>query len=198
MKWESHMLVFNLYATRDSFESVVWRYRWTYARALVVRNLAYQDKTPRLVQAAICLLEHARHTQAPHRQQWSFSVAPATSVDFALFVDIRVSSQPRTGREDTGLAATAYVNKCQLSWTEVLGGKFGEALISSRWFGVRGSSPSGSRTTGVRGREFMDSTSTMTVTKPSSVTVFWVNNAPNIFLTERIKRSQTPPMWLAS
>ena len=31
----------------------------------------------------------------------------------------------------------------------------------------------------------MDSTSTMTVARPSSVTVCWVSNAPNIFLTEQ-------------
>ena len=117
MKCESHMLDFNLYATRDTVsKSVVWRCRWTYARVLAVRDLAYQDKSPRLVQAAICLVEHARHTQAPHRQYWSSSVAPATSDDFALFVDIRVSSEPRTGWQGTGLAATAYVNTCQLSW----------------------------------------------------------------------------------
>jgi len=78
------------------------------------------------------------------------------------------------------------------------GGRFGDALISSRWFGVSGSSLSGSRTTGVRGREFMmDSTSAMTAARPSSVTVCRVSSAPSIYLTEHIKRSQSPPMWLA-
>ena len=44
----------------------------------------------------------------------NFALCPENRVCPEIFQD--VSSEPRTGWQDTGLAATAYVNTCQSSW----------------------------------------------------------------------------------